>query len=182
MIPGSLARRYARALLGLASQQRLEDKVLTEIGSFAETFHDSKDLKQTLTTPMVPAEVRRRVLDEVLGRLAASDLTRKFLFYIEAKGRMVGIEDIHRSFKRMVDEKLGRVDAEVTTAGPLEPAEAARLKKHLEGITGKQVVLTQVVDRSIVGGAITRIGHVVYDGSIRSFLEEARRSLMSESA
>jgi F-type H+-transporting ATPase subunit delta len=182
MIPGALARRYARALLELASEKRIEDKVLEEMGAFAEAFHESKELREALVSSMVPVQVRRGVLDDVLKRIMASDLTRRFLVLLERKGRLVGVEDIHRSFKRMVDDRLGRVDAEVVTPTPLGTLELAALKKNLEKLTGRQVVLVQKVDRSMIGGVITRVGHLVYDGSISSFLEEARQSLMSQSA
>ncbi len=178
MIPGALARRYARALLELAAEKGQEDKVLDELGSFAEVFHASEDLRQTLTSSMVPAQVRGKVLDEIMRRLMASDLTKRFLALLDAKNRMVGVEDIHRSYKRLVDDKLGRVDAEVITPAPLGMAESATLKQKLEKITGKKVVLQQTVDEAMIGGIITRVGHLVLDGSVKSFLEEARQSLM----
>ncbi|MBW2262152.1 MAG: ATP synthase F1 subunit delta [Deltaproteobacteria bacterium] len=181
MIPGALARRYARALLELAAEKGLEDKILGELGSFAEIFHGSDDLRQTLTSIMVPVQVRRKVLDEILRRLMASDLTKKFLLLLDAKNRMVGVEDIHRSYKSLVDEKLGRVDAEVITPSPLGMAESAALKQKLEKVTGKKVMLQQTVDESMIGGIITRVGNLVLDGSVKSFLEEARQSLMSRS-
>ncbi len=180
MIPGALARRYARALLALAAEKGLEDKVLGELGSFAEVFHGSDDLRQTLTSTMVPPQVRRKVLDEIMRRLMASDLTMKFLVLLDAKNRMVGVEDIHRSYKRLVDDRLGRVDAEVITPMPLGMAESATLKQKLEKITGKKVVLQQTVDESMIGGIVTRVGHLVLDGSLKSFLDEARQSLMSQ--
>jgi F-type H+-transporting ATPase subunit delta len=180
MIPGALARRYARALLELASEKGLEDKVLQELGSFAEIYSGSEELKATLTSTMVPGEARLRILDEILRRIMASDLTKKFLRLLDAKGRMIGVEDIHRSYKRMVDDKLGRVDAEVITPAPLGMAESATLKQRLEKITRRQVVLTQTVDKSMIGGIVTRVGHLVYDGSVASFLEEARQALMRQ--
>jgi len=180
MIPGALARRYARALLELASEKGLEDKVLGELGSFAEIFHGSDELRQVLTSTMVPGQVRRKILDDILRRLMASELTKKFIMLLDAKQRMVGVEDIHRSYKRLVDDKLGRVDAEVITQAPLGMAESATLKQKLEKITGKKVVLMQTVDESMIGGIITRVGHLVLDGSVRSFLEEARQNLMSQ--
>jgi F-type H+-transporting ATPase subunit delta len=180
MIPGALARRYARALLELASDARIEDKILGELGSFAELFNGSEDLRQALTSTMVPGEIRRKVLDEVLRRIMASELTKKFLHLLERKGRMIGVEDIHRSYKVMVDEKLGRIDAEVITPATLGMAESSTLKQKLEKLTGKQVVLRQTVDKSMIGGIVTRVGHLIYDGSVASFLEEARQSLMSQ--
>jgi F0F1-type ATP synthase delta subunit len=41
-------------------------------------------------------------------------------------------------------------------------------------------VLAQTIDKSMIGGIITRVGHLVYDGSVSSFLEEARQTLTSQ--
>jgi len=180
MIPGALARRYARALLELASEKRQEDKVLSELGAFAEVYHDSEDLQKVFGGARIPQELRLKVLDQVLKRTMASELTRKFLVHLDRKGRMEGVEDIHRSFKRLVDEKLGRVDAEVISPSAMGMTESQQLKMKLEKMTGKKVVLKQTVDPSMIGGVITRVGHLVYDGSVQSFLEEARSNLMNE--
>jgi F-type H+-transporting ATPase subunit delta len=180
MIPGALARRYARALLELAAEKRLEDKVLGEIEAFAEVYRESDELKQIFAGTRVPSSVRGKILDQILGRIMASELTRKFIHHLDDKGRIVGIEDIHRSYKRMVDDKLGRIDAEVVSSAPLGMGEANQLKQKLEKMTGRKVQLQQSVDPSIIGGVVTKVGHLVYDGSVKSFLEEARSNLMDE--
>jgi F-type H+-transporting ATPase subunit delta len=180
MIPGALARRYARALLELASEKRIEDKVLGELEAFAQAYHDSDELQGIFVGRRVPSAVRAKVLDGLNSRIMASELTKKFLGLLDRKGRIVGVEDIYRSYKKMVDVKLGRVDAEVISPQALGMAESGQLKQQLEKMTGKKIVLTQTVDPSMVGGVITRVGHLVYDGSVKSFLEGARNSLMNE--
>lgn len=180
MIPGALARRYARALLELASAKRMEDKVLSELEAFADVYRESEDLQRVFGGARIPQEQRARVLDQVLKRTMASELTRKFLAHLDRKGRMVGVVDIHRSYKRLVDEKLGRVDAEVISPSAMGMSESQKLKMQLEKMTGKKVVLKQTVDPSLIGGVITRVGHLVYDGSVQSFLEETRHNLMNE--
>lgn len=177
MIPGALARRYARAIFGLAIERKLEDKVQAEMQQFAEAFEESADLEWTLLSSQIPLEVRRKALVQVATRMALSDLTVKCLAFVLDKGRIEGVPDIARSLKKMVDDRLNRIDAVVVTASPLGVGDGARLKRELERITGKAVVLDQKVDPSIIGGATARVGNVLFDGSIRNYLEEARRSL-----
>ena len=177
MIPGALARRYARAIFGLAVEKKLEDKVQVELQQFGEAFGESEELERVLVSSQIPLDVRRKVLVQVARRMALSDLAVKCLSFVLDKGRMEGIQDIARSMKRMVDDRLNRIDAVVVTASPIGVGDGARLKRELERITGKTVVLEQKVDPSIIGGATTRVGNVLFDGSIRNYLEEARRSL-----
>ncbi len=177
MIPGALARRYARAIFGLAVDQKLEDKVQAELQQFAEALGESNDLDRALASNHIPLEARKKLVVQVARRMALSELTVKCLVFVLDKGRIEGVADIARSMKRMVDDRLNRVDAEVVTATALGVAEGGRLKHELERITGKSIVLDQKVDPSIIGGAVTRVGHLVFDGSVRNYLEEARKSL-----
>jgi len=79
----------------------------------------------------------------------------------------------------MLDVYVGRVRASVTSADRLEAEQVARLKKALEGKTGKHVVLEQQTDPELIAGMVTQIGSVVYDGSIRTRLQQMRHTLLA---
>jgi F-type H+-transporting ATPase subunit delta len=71
------------------------------------------------------------------------------------------------------------VRAEVTTAVPLTDDRRAALEKGIAAATGRQVMLTTAVDPAIIGGAITRIGSTVYDGSVARQLERLKEQLQT---
>ncbi len=77
-----------------------------------------------------------------------------------------------------MDEGRGIVGAEVTSARELPDAERKEFEKTLEKLTGKDVQITFVVDPEIIGGAVTRIGSNVYDGSVKTKLETLRQELI----
>jgi F-type H+-transporting ATPase subunit delta len=83
-----------------------------------------------------------------------------------------------RAYETMVDERLGRVKAVVTTAAPLEGEAHERLRQRLAEMTGKTVYLEVQLDTGLLGGLVTQIGSQVYDGSLRTRLARLRQELV----
>jgi len=180
VITGSLARRYAKALLALGIQQQTYDALGKELDRTAETFARSPELRVALENPVFPFEKRRLVLEDVARRLALSKTVRNFVMLLLDKGRIGALPDIARAHRTLVDEHAGRVRATVTTVRPLDPVLESRLKSALERQSGKTVLLDKREDPTIVGGLITQLGDIVYDGSVRTQLLQLREQLLSE--
>ena len=73
-----------------------------------------------------------------------------------------------------------RVDAEVTTAVPMTDAQMDRLREALSHATDQQVTVTTRVDPEIIGGAITRVGTLVYDGSLARQLARIKEQFVQQ--
>lgn len=172
----TIALRYARAFLDLGIETKSFEKLGRELDRAGELFV-SEDLALLFRSPKFGVEARKRVLSDLLQRLMITGLTRNFLMLLCDKDRIGFLPEIVAAFHELVDAHADRARAEVTVAQPMSPADAARLRKALEGLTGKTIVLEQVEDPSIIGGVITRIGGRVYDGSVRTQLESLRGSL-----
>ena len=54
------------------------------------------------------------------------------------------------------------------------------IKKGLERLTDRQVILEVSVEPELLGGVMARVGSTVYDGSLKSRLEELRQELKRE--
>jgi F-type H+-transporting ATPase subunit delta len=181
MIPGSLARRYARALIGLSQSPVQRDKLAKDLDAFAALCRsqDSNGLVvlTVLASERYPAVERKRLVDSFLRRLGGDPLLGKFLHYVIDRGRMNGLLEIARAYHRMADEAAGRVDAQITSAAPLAPEALAKIKQALERATGKQVIATTAVDPELIGGVVAKVGSTVIDGSVRSALAQLKHSL-----
>jgi F-type H+-transporting ATPase subunit delta len=105
-------------------------------------------------------------------------LSGTFLRILAEAGRLTGLETILRTFEGLLDERLERVKAVVTTAVPLDAAAQARLTARLTAVTGKQAYLEIRQDPTILGGLITQIGSQVFDGSLRARLARLRDELV----
>jgi F-type H+-transporting ATPase subunit delta len=95
--------------------------------------------------------------------------------------RLHHLEAIYRQFQREINERRGMVLAEITTAAPVNRTEQDALGNRLREMTGKQVQLQFKTDPALIGGVVTRIGSVVYDGSIRTQLQTVKQRLKQES-
>lgn len=176
MSPGSIARRYARALLSIGIEMRLFEQFGKELDQFAELFAD-KSLVGVLANPTYPLSKRKAVLEELIARLKPSNTVRNFMLLLIDRDRVGILVDVAREYTEMVDEHSGRIRAAVTSARPLRPDEVAQLEKALAEQTKKKVILTKDVDDQLIAGTVTKIGSVIYDGSVRTRLAELRDSL-----
>ena len=175
-----LARRYAKALLEIGIAQQSFDAFGKELERAADTYKRSPELRTTLENPIFPVEKRRLVLDDVSRRIALSKIVRNFVMLLLDKGRIQLLPEIARVYRTLVDEHAGRVRAVVTSARPLDPMLETRLKTALEKQSGKTVILEKREDPSIVGGLVTQLGDTLYDGSVRTQLQQMREQLLSE--
>jgi F-type H+-transporting ATPase subunit delta len=180
MVIGSVSRRYAKALLEIGVKQQTYDALGKELDRVADTFHRSPELEQVLENPVFPLEKRRHVMDELARRLALSKVVRNFVMLLLDKGRVGNLPDIARAHRALVDEHANRVRATVTSARPLDPALEARLKSALEKQSGKTVILEKKEDPAILGGVVTQLGDLVYDGSVRTQLQKMREELLAD--
>jgi F-type H+-transporting ATPase subunit delta len=179
MISGSLARRYARALLDVGIDKGTHEKLAAEIDDLAAAYSASRDLQEALTNPVFPRAQRRAVLEAVLVRVGVSTETRNFTLLLLDRERVQVLPAIGRELRAMVDEKVGRVRATVTSARPLPAEHLAQIQTTLEKATGKKVLLEKAEDPALIGGVVAKLGDTVYDGSVRTQLERMREQILS---
>src|ERR1051326_5857789 len=179
------ANRYARALVDLVlapgSALRPED-VVAQLRAAAQMIAQSAELRTALLTPAIQNSRKRAVMAKRLGEAGASNQIRNFFFVIIDHRRVGAIDEIVEAFELLLDERMGFVRAEVSSAAALDEQRHAGLEAELARLTGKRMRLRFTVDPSLIGGVIARIGSTVYDGSVRGQLETMRRRFTEQSA
>ena len=177
MVTGSLARRYARAVLEIGTANGSLDKIGADLRSIALAMHDSAELVTVLTNPAIRRADRRRVIDGLLERIGADPATRNLVSLLLDGERLSSLEAIAREVSSMIEARSGRTVAEVTSARPLDAAELTQLTAALERLSGKQVSITKREDPDLLGGVVAKLGDTVYDGSLRTQLRTLRDEL-----
>ena len=177
MSTSAIGRRYARALLDLAGDNRVVPKVTADLQSFLDAWNSSDELRALFENPAISGGARVEVLDSLGRRMALSKETLNTLKLLADRGRLRHLPEIAESFSMLAQEREGRVVAEVTSAAPLPPSLEARLKAQLEKAVGKQVVLVKKQDADLIGGVVTRVGDKVFDGSVRHRLQQIQERL-----
>lgn len=175
-----VARRYAKAMLDIGTEQGSAEELREQLDAMAKLYRDSRPFRNALLNPSVKLEERRRVIKAIGQKLGLNEMLVNFVQLLLDNDRFRVLPDIAEQYSAMVDARSGRVRAQVTSAEPLDPAQQARLKAALGKLTGKDVLLQTEVDQDILGGVVTRIGTTIYDGSLRTQLETLRTSILEE--
>lgn len=178
MADGSLARRYARALILLGQENQALDALgagLATIGAVLDL--NGGQLRGVLVNPGVPLAERHAVLSEVLRRLSLHAYVNNFLRLLLDKSRFAVLPEITLAFGEMADELAGRVRATVRTARALDAVTAAQVEGALAQATGRTVVVRYVVEPGLIGGMVAQVGDKVYDSSVRGRLEQLQLAL-----
>ena len=179
MINGSIARRWAKALFLIAEQENKLLVMSREIERTAEAWTASEALRDAMANPMLDIKIRLSILNEVLKSLALSKMTENFLRLLHEKRRLSELPGISREFQLLVDRKENQIRAEVISAKPLADTVVASLQVAIEAATRKKVLITRREDGSLIGGVVTRVGGLMYDGSIRTQLNRIKEDMLN---
>lgn len=172
-----LIRGYAQGLFSVAEAEGALDEVGDELFRFARTLERQTRLRDALTDIRLPAQRKRRLLNDVLGK-TANPHTVSLLAFVVEQGRARDLGAIVDELVRLAAERRQRAVAEVRTAVPLSAEQRRRLAEALSRATGKRVELKIIVDpESVIGGVVARVGDQVFDGSVRRRLELARERM-----
>ena len=177
MISGSVARRYAKALMMIGLERGSYERLGKELRTLAKAIKGSPELAQTLSNPAFPRADREKVLRALLERIGAAQDLINFTRLLLDRDRVGLLPDMSRELDVMIDEKAGRTAAVVTSAIPLTPAQEQALLQRLEAMSGKKVQMQVSHDPSLLGGLVAKVGDVVYDGSLRTQLRILRDQL-----
>ena len=173
-----IARRYAKALVNLAEKGKDLDNAGKNLTAITEVYKENSELRQVLSDTKVSSRVKQEILKDVLNTIKTSKLVDTFSRYLLAKRRIDILPDIERAFNLLLQEKLGRIEANVTAAYELPKETVKKLVNAISGYSGKEVKVNVAIDPSIIGGMVTRIGPTVIDGSIKSHLNKIRQSII----
>jgi F-type H+-transporting ATPase subunit delta len=181
----AVAHRYAHALVDIVMSPGSALKppeAQVQLAAVEGLLQESPELRTALLTPAIPTSRKRAVMAILLDRLGVSTLIRNFVYVIIDHRRIAAFEEIREAFEHQLDERLGLVRADVTSAAPLNAELGAGLEAELSKLTGKRMRLRFDVDPALLGGVVARIGSTVYDGSVRGELRELGRKLAGQAS
>ena len=175
-----VATRYAKALLDLGIERGEVETFQTHLNNFSDLVEASSELKTVIINPSIGISERRAVMSALTERLGCTEMVRNFIFLLLDKNRLGLIEQIARAFNKAVDLHLGNLRAQIHSAEPLNDSEVDAIRRAIVRMTGKTVLLETHTNPELVGGVVTTIGSVVYDGSVRTQLETLRNQVLTE--
>jgi F-type H+-transporting ATPase subunit delta len=177
MSVATVARRYAEAMVDVAIARDEVESIDNELRVFAETMKASRELYDVFASPIVSQTDKLSLLNALIARLDIGQMSANLLRAMLKHHRLHYVAEMYEQFRSKMNVRRGLIVAEVSTAAAVGASEQARLGRTIEQMTGKQVEFKFKTDPSLIGGVVTRIGSVVYDGSVRTQLQTIKERL-----
>ncbi len=174
----TVARRYAAALADVVVKTGETSTVRTELKAWEAMLLANQDLAAVFANPAISHLNKEAILSKLLEKSQPGRTTANFLKVLLQNGRLGEIAEINNRFESEIEARSGNVVARITSARELSDGEKSELSASLVGLTGKQVKPEYLVDKNILGGVVTQIGSTVYDGSVRTKLDNLKAELI----
>ncbi len=176
----SASLQYANALADIALAQGAAEPAAKQLHEFGAAFAQSAELRTFLASPAVSVEAKHAVIEKIAARVGASKIIRNFLFVLADHRRTNLIPEVIAAFYEVLRQRQGVAEAEVSSATELSASQKKEVAAMLARLTGKKIEAKYALDPALLGGAVVRIGDTIYDGSLRSRLNEMRMRLATE--
>ena len=170
------ALRYAKALLDFSIESHKEEKVYFEMQNIFSVMQSFPDLDNALNNPVLPTKKKRQIMNEVFNK---SNKITKRLFELLSQNNREGILDIiAKKYITLFDQNMGKVTAMVTTAVPLTNSLKKKVLHKAAELSRLKIELKNIIDPSIKGGFILRVGDLQYNASVSERMQILNRELI----
>ena len=166
-----LAGRYASALYELAEAAKALDEVAADLTALRQLIAESADLARLVRSPVIGRDAQAKAMAAVLEQAGAHELTKKLVGTVTMNRRLFTLSDIAKAFLVQLAERRGETTADVTSATILSKEQLAAVTDALKGVIGQKVAINPIVDPSIIGGLVVRVGSRMFDSSLRTKLQ-----------
>jgi F-type H+-transporting ATPase subunit delta len=173
-----IARRYAKALIRIGEEDGNYELYGQELKAFEGVMGISPQLGAVMENPIYDKDQKKALFRAINLKLRLSPIVVNFILLLIDKRRLGYFAEIVRCYGLLADEVAGKARAKVISPVPIPNASIAAIQKKLASMTGKEVIVSVEEDPGLIGGVVTQIGDIVYDGSIRTQLNKMKETLM----
>jgi len=172
--------RYAQAFADVASDRKLSTTAIDRgIADFLATWNASPELRSFFMNPAFPAAQKVAFLDKLNAELGMQKELRNLIAILINNDRIGHVVEVAAAYRTIVQQQMGIKPAAIVTSRELSKEEKDSLAAEVARLAGGKIDASFTLDKSILGGAVVRIGSTVYDGSVRGRLERLKEALVS---
>ena len=176
-----LGATYAKALLGATGSDQARG-VAEQLESLVDdVLSKVSGVEELLASPRIDIDEKSQMIDRMFGGRVSDELL-KFLKVLNRHGRLDCIRQVASAVRDGVNESLGRLAVNVTTAEPVDASVTDRIAEVLKNALGADVELNSFVDAKIIGGLTVKVGDKVFDGSVSNKLARLRTEAIQKTA
>lgn len=174
----SVASTYARAFADVVIKERLNPgRAIDALSEISSLLAANVDLQRVWENPAVPADQKRHLLDAIVQQEGIDRPVRNLIAVLIDHRRIQHLQSIIDQLEKELDARLGFADAQISSARELGDDERRSLETQIEKTTGKKVRARYEIDKTLLGGAVVRVGSTTYDGSVKGRLEKIRQAI-----
>lgn len=174
-----VASRYAKSLIDLVNEQGNLDVVKSDMEQIAAVIKSSTELQAVLSNPIIKIDKKQAILKSLFSGKIRPEILGFFEIMVR-KGRSELIYPTILEFVREYNVIRNIVNAEVTSAVVLSEANLEAIKATIAEQINAQVVLTNKIDSSLIGGMIVKVGDRQVDASLAGKLNKLERYLINQ--
>ena len=180
MTSSAVVNRYANALADVVVSPGAgidPAAAVAQLRSFGAAVGASRELRIVMASPAVSAARKRLVIRRIGEALGLHRIILNFLLVLSDHRRAASLNEVIEAFDVVLDERLGFLRANVSSAHELGQDQKDRIAAELARLASSQVRMRFSVDPSLIGGVTARVGSKVYDGSVRGQFAVLRQRL-----
>ena len=171
-----IASRYAEALFQVGEESNSTTKLYEELNAVLDILKSDKNFYNVLKSPLISKGEKKEIIENVFNNRIENDLKNFFKILID-KERISYLELIQKSFKELLNEKNNIIEGKAITAIPMRKEEIKKLVENLSSKYNANIILENIVDKTILGGILVRLGNKEIDGTIKTRLENLKQEL-----
>ena len=171
-----IADRYAQALFEVGEETQTTSELYQELSELVDIFNENKDLYNFLKSPLIGREYKKNVMQNIFKNQLSNSMNN-FLKLVIDKDRISAIENMKESYKSLLNDKNNILEGTAITAVKLSEKEIKDLEKNLSIKYNKNVTLNNIVDETILGGVLVKLGNEEIDGTVRTRLSKMKNQL-----
>ena len=171
-----IADRYAQALFEVGEETQTTSELYQELSELVDILNENKDLYNFLKSPLIGREVKKNVMQNIFENQLSNSMNN-FLKVVIDKDRISAIENMKESYKSLLNDKNNILEGTAITAVELSEKEIKDLEKNLSIKYNKNVTLNNIVDETILGGVLVKLGNEEIDGTVRTRLSKMKKQL-----
>ena len=176
-VTSGLSGRYATALFELAMERNSIDSIAADLAQLEVMISKSEELRHLIHSPLFSRDAQRKALSALSEKAGLSEVVRNTLGVIAENRRLFALEDVIKSYRALVSEHRGEIEARVTSAGALSGGQRDALESALKKTIGSTVTITTEVDPDLLGGMVVRVGSRMIDSSLRTKLQRLQLAM-----
>jgi len=173
-----VSRVYANSLFDIAKEKNILPQIEEELKVVSDIISDEEDLRNYLNSPGIDINSKKELVDRIFTGKMSEYIVNLLKLSID-NGRQSLINEIYNAFVELNDIANNRQRITVITQSNLDSSLLGKIKADIGSKFGKEIIVTEQVDESILGGIIIKIGDLVIDGSLAKGLKNIRRNLLN---